>query len=176
MIYFDIFMVFLITNLIGFGGGPAIIPLVQFEVVEVHGWLCEVEFAEVLAIGNALPGPIATKMASYIGFLVGGVLGAALALIATILPSLLLMLIMMGVLLKYRESPQVKRLTVYIRPTVAVMLGTIAVHFLITSYNNIANLHLIVLTAAAYLALERLKVHPAFVIVAALAYGAAFLR
>ena len=63
MIYVEIFLAFFIPGIVGYGGGPASIPLIEYEVVERYGWLTVDEFAEVLALGNALPGPIATKMA-----------------------------------------------------------------------------------------------------------------
>lgn len=60
--------------------GPAIIPLIEIEVVQRYEFMTRQEFGEVLAMGNALPGPIATKMAGYIGFEVAGVLGSLVAL------------------------------------------------------------------------------------------------
>lgn len=63
------------VGMLGFGGGPSSIPLVHKEVVEKYKWMNDDEFSDVLALGNALPGPIATKMAGYIGFRVGGFLG-----------------------------------------------------------------------------------------------------
>lgn len=175
MIYLEIFWVFFMTNILGYGGGPSTIPLVQHEVVEVFGWLTEAEFTEVLAMGNALPGPIATKMAGYIGFIKGGFFGAVVALIATVLPSILLMLALMSTLMKYRESPQVKRLTLYIRPTVAVLLGAIAIQLLMFSWQGMSQIHLIILAVASYFCLEKFKIHPALVVVGALGYGALLL-
>jgi len=175
IIYLELFWVFFITNMLGYGGGPAIIPLVQHEVVEVFGWLTDIEFAEMLAMGNALPGPIITKMAGYIGLMQGGVLGAVVAILATIMPSLFMMLGLMGILMRYRESPQVKRLTIYVRPTVAVLLGTIALQLFMTSFQMMPPIHMIIITVAGYLSLERFKIHPAIVVACALAYGGVFL-
>ena len=175
MVYLEIFWVFFMTNILGYGGGPATIPLIQHEVVEVYGWLTETEFTEVLAMGNALPGPIATKMAGYIGFIQGGILGAVLALIATVLPSVILMVALMSVLTKYQDSPQVKKLTLYIRPTVAVLLGVIAIQLLISSWQTISQIHLVIIAAASYLFLEKFKFHPALVVVGTLVYGALLL-
>jgi len=175
VIYLELFWVFFMTNILGYGGGPATIPLIQHEVVEVYGWLTETEFTEVLAMGNALPGPIATKMAGYIGFMQAGVLGALIALIATIVPSVILMVAMMSVLIKYQDSPQVKKLTLYIRPTVAVLLGAIAIQLFMSSWQAISQIHLIIITIASYLCLEKFKVHPALVVVGALVYGALLL-
>ena len=175
VIYLEIFWVFFMTNILGYGGGPATIPLIQHEVVEVYGWLTETEFTEVLAMGNALPGPIATKMAGYIGFMQGGILGAAIALIATVVPSVILMVALMSVLVRYQDSPQVKKLTLYIRPTVAVLLGAIAIQLLISGWQTISHIHFIIIAVASYLCLEKFKVHPALVVVGTLVYGALLL-
>ena len=98
--YLEIFWVFFVTNILGYGGGPATIPLVQHEVVAVYGWMTEFEFIEMLAAGNALPGPIATKMAGAIGFGQGGVVGVIVGLIATVVPSLILKIMLMNFLMK----------------------------------------------------------------------------
>ena len=63
MIYWQIFLAFFIPGIVGYGGGPASIPLIEHEVVDRYGWLTVQEFSEVLALGNSLPGPIATKLA-----------------------------------------------------------------------------------------------------------------
>ena len=91
-------------------------------------------FGEILAIGNSLPGPIATKMGGYIGYEVGGVLGAAIALFATVAPSLLVMLLLLGVLYKFKDSPRVITMTALIRPTIGILLGVLAFEFLLNLY------------------------------------------
>lgn len=109
MTYLHIFWFFFITNILGYGGGPATIPLIQKEVVGHFQWMTTQEFNETLAMGNALPGPIATKMAGYIGFQEGGYIGSFIAVFATVAPSLILMIALMGLLYKFRTSLQVKR-------------------------------------------------------------------
>lgn len=116
MIYLNLFLAFFVSNIIGYGGGPAIIPLIEAEVVGRFGWMSSSEFAETLAIGNALPSPIATKMAGQIGYDVAGIPGAVVALFATVAPSLLLMLAALGLILKFKDSPQVKRMSSWVRP------------------------------------------------------------
>lgn len=175
MIYLELFWVFFITNLLGYGGGPATIPLVQREVVETFGWLTEAQFSETLAMGNALPGPIATKMAGFIGFEMGGVFGAVVALLGTVVPSLLLMILLMGILLRHKDSPQVKKLSLYVRPTIAVLLGLIVIQNTLSSWATIGFIHFLALSAGTYLTLERFKLHPTFVIAGALLYGAFLL-
>ncbi len=175
MLYWHIFLAFFIPGIVGYGGGPSSIPLVENEVVGHYGWMTVQEFSEVLALGNALPGPIATKMAGYIGYEVGGVIGSVIGVFATVAPSLFLMIVLLGILYKYKESPRVKRMTTYIRPTIAVLLGVMTFNFFFTSYHNSGVLQTVFLIAASLLLLEKFKVHPAYVIVGSLAYGALFL-
>ncbi|WP_339148043.1 MULTISPECIES: chromate transporter [unclassified Sutcliffiella] len=175
MIYWEIFLAFFIPGILGYGGGPASIPLVENEVVHRYGWLTVSEFSEVLALGNALPGPIATKMAGYIGYEQAGVLGAAVGVFATVAPSLILMVALMSLLYKFRDSPKVKRMSNYVRPTIALLLGVMAYRFFAESYQDSGAAQTILLIIASYLLLEKWKVHPAYVIVGALVYGALIL-
>ncbi|UII55602.1 chromate transporter [Cytobacillus spongiae] len=175
MIYLDIFLAFFIPGILGYGGGPASIPLIENEVVDRYGWLTVNEFSEVLALGNTLPGPIATKMAGYIGYAEGGVLGAVVGVFATVAPSLILMIAMLGLLMKYKESPRVKRLTTFVRPVIAVLLGLMTYDFFFSSYEGVGVLQTVVIGAISFILMEKLKVHPAYVIAGALVYGAAFL-
>ncbi|MFE8701649.1 chromate transporter [Cytobacillus sp. FJAT-54145] len=175
MIYFDIFLAFFIPGILGYGGGPASIPLIENEVVDRYGWLTVNEFSEVLALGNTLPGPIATKMAGYIGYLEGGVLGAAVGVFATVAPSLILMITLLGLLMKYKESPRVKRMTTYIRPVIAVLLGVMTYDFLFSSYEGVGIWQTLFIGGVSFVLLEKLKVHPAYVIAGSLVYGAFIL-
>ncbi|RCW69832.1 chromate transporter [Saliterribacillus persicus] len=175
MIYWEIFMAFFIPGIIGYGGGPASIPLIQNEVVNRYEWLSINEFGEVLAIGNALPGPIATKMAGYIGYEQGGLLGAVVGTFATVAPSLILMIVLLSILYKYKNSPKVKRMTMFIRPTIAVLLGVMTYQFFFQSYQNEGWMQTAFLVVVSLLLLGKFKVHPAFVIIGALFYGAIFL-
>jgi chromate transporter len=175
MIYWQLFLAFLIPGIIGYGGGPASIPLVENEVVGHYGWMTVGQFSEVLALANALPGPIATKLAGYIGYEQAGILGVIVTELASIAPSLILMLGLLGLLYKFKDSPKVKRLTQYIRPTIAILLGVMAYSFFSESFKGVGTLQTIILIAASFLLLEKLKVHPAFVIVGSLMYGAFFL-
>ncbi|MEK4520292.1 chromate transporter [Psychrobacillus sp. FSL W7-1493] len=172
MIYWQLFLAFFIPGILGYGGGPASIPLVEHEVVENYEWMTTQEFSEVVALGNSLPGPIATKMAGYIGYTEGGILGAAIALFATVAPSLILMISMMAILLKYKEAPEVKNLTKLIRPVIAVLLGVMTIQFVEESVGGLGIPSTLILIVGSYLLLEKVKLHPAFVIILALVYGA----
>ncbi|MCC3356197.1 chromate transporter [Bacillus sp. REN16] len=175
MIFVQLFIAFLIPGILGYGGGPASIPLVENEVVHRYHWLSVHDFSEVIAIGNALPGPIATKMAGYIGYQQAGILGAVVATFATVAPSLILMIGLLSILKKFKHSPKVKRMTNYIRPTIAVLLGAMAYRFFEESYADAGWMHSLILIVLSFLLLEKWKVHPAYVIVGSLLYGAVLL-
>ncbi|WAA09808.1 chromate transporter [Fervidibacillus albus] len=175
MIYWKIFLAFFIPGILGYGGGPGTIPLVEKEVVDRYGWMDHQQFSEMIALGNALPGPIATKMAGYIGFMQGGVLGSVVALVAIVAPTLILMIGLLSILQKYKDSPKVKQLSQNVRPVIAVLLGVLTYDFLFDSFQGIGGWQTLIIAVLTYFFLELRKVHPAYVIIGALVYGALFL-
>jgi len=172
MIYWQIFKANFIANILGYGGGPATIPLLEHEVVHKYEWFTVSEFSEMVALGNGLPGPIATKLGGYIGFEMGGVFGAFIGVFATVAPSMILMIALLGLLMRYKDSPKVKRLTQYIRPTIAVLLGVMTFQFFMNAYETSGIHHTIIIGVLSFLALERFKVSPVYVVLGALIYGA----
>ncbi|MFB7139363.1 chromate transporter [Gottfriedia sp. NPDC056225] len=175
MIFWKIFLAFFLPGIFGYGGGPASIPLIENEVVDKYGWMSSVDFSNVLALANALPGPIATKLAGYIGYAQGGAFGAFVGLFASIAPSLILMIALLSILMKYKNSPKVKKMTSFVKPLIAVLLGIMAFDFFNDSYNGVGVTQTIIISVLALLFLERWKIHPAYVIGGALVYGAIFL-
>ncbi|HLR14359.1 MAG TPA: chromate transporter [Bacillota bacterium] len=175
MVYWQIFKANFIANMLGYGGGPATIPLLEHEVVNTYHWYTTQEFSEIVALGNGLPGPIATKLAAQIGFDLGGTLGAFIALVATIAPTMILMLILLGVLMKFKHSPIVVRLTLYVRPAIAVLLGAMTYNFFFNASENAGITHTAIIAGASFLLLEKFKVNPVYVVLGALLYGGIFL-
>lgn len=175
MIYAEIFLAFFIPSILGYGGGPASIPLIENQVVATYSWMTTAEFSDTLAIANALPGPIATKLAGYIGYEQGGILGAFIALLATVGPSLILMLLLLSLLYRNRNSPRVKRLSSFVLPAIAVLMADLTFDFFATSIAGINWIPTIVRAVISYFAMERFKVHPAMVIGAGLLIGGLFL-
>ncbi|MEH7526705.1 chromate transporter, partial [Bacillus sp. JJ1503] len=149
------------------------IPLIENEVVGNYGWMTTQEFSEVLAVGNSLPGPIATKMAAYIGYSEAGIIGSFIALFASVAPSIILMLFLMAILLKYKNKPQVKNISIAVRPVIAVLLGVMTFQFTKDSVMGLGTTYTVILIAGSYFLLEKFKLHPALVIVLALIIGAA---
>lgn len=175
MIYWQIFKANFIANILGYGGGPATIPLLEYEVVNRYGWFTVNEYSEMVALGNGLPGPIATKLAGYIGYEQGGVLGSFVGVFASVAPSMILMIALLGLLLKFKDSPKVVKLTQYVRPTIAVLLGVMTYNFFFSSYEGVGMMHTIIIGVVSLLALERWRFSPVYVVLGALLYGAVFL-
>lgn len=88
---------------------------------------------------------------------------------------MILMLILLKVLMKYKESPQVKRLSTVVRPVIAVMLGVMTYQFLDNAVLGFGIWHTLLLFILSFVLLEKMKVHPAYVIAGALLYGGVFL-
>ncbi|MFL6560156.1 MAG: chromate transporter, partial [Bacillus sp. (in: firmicutes)] len=164
MIYLHIFLAFFIANLLGYGGGPATIPLIQNEVVNHYHWMSLSEFGDVFAIGNALPGPIATKMGGYIGYEVGGILGSVIALIATILPSALAVILLYKFVNLFKGSPKVVLMTKSVQPIIFILLAVMAYQFFLTAYENSGLFHLVFLVVVSYIGLIKIKMHPSLLI------------
>ena len=170
----DLFMAFLRIGLLGFGGGPAMIPLVQQEVVKRHAWLDDEEFSDILAIANTLPGPIATKMPGYIGYRVGGVAGCINAVLAVILPTIIAMIALLGVFSRYRDVAWIQGMGQGVVPVVMVMMGQLAWDFLNKSQLVLGWIVSLAMAAVAGVLIYLLGVHPGWVIGGILA--AALLR
>jgi chromate transporter len=176
VIYLELFWAFFVANILGYGGGPPSIPLIQNEVVDHYHWVTVQEFGEILAVANALPSPIATKLAGYIGYQVAGVPGAIVALLGTVAPTAIAMILLLRFLDVFRNAPQVKAMTQSVRPIVTVLLGIMTYEFFLSAVEGMGWMHTGILTAASFLLLEKWKLHPALVIAASMGYGIVFIR
>ena len=93
MLYLQLFISFLKIGLFGFGGGLAILSLIQHEV-ESHGWMTQEQFVDIVAVSQVTPGPIGINCATYVGYTAtGSIWGSLLATLAIIIPSLIIMLL-----------------------------------------------------------------------------------
>ncbi|CAI9385700.1 MULTISPECIES: chromate transporter [Bacillaceae] len=164
MTYWHLFLAFFRVGILGYGGGPSSIPLVKNEVVDKYKWMTDDEFSDVLALGNALPGPIATKMAGYIGWQVKGVFGMIIAIIASVVPTILLMIVLLTFLNSFKDKPWVLGMTKAVVPVVGVMLGVLTVDFLKKVNTRFGVKLTIGLVVASIILLVLLNIHPAIVI------------
>ncbi|MGO4369977.1 chromate transporter [Paenibacillus sp. 2TAB19] len=171
MDWINLIIGFFIANVLGYGGGPASIPLMYREIVTNHEWTTPTEFSNILALGNALPGPIATKIAAFVGYDVAGFGGSLLALAATIVPSAVALILLLKVLQKHRQSPVVKGMTLLVQPVIAIMMLLLTWQMAESSVESIGLIQSLIIAAVAFWAMQFRKIHPAFVIVAAFVYG-----
>ncbi|NSL53089.1 chromate transporter [Calidifontibacillus erzurumensis] len=160
----DLTIGFARTGLTGYGGGPSTIPLIEYEAVKRYRWMTEDEFGETLALANTLPGPIATKMAAYIGYKVKGTVGAIVAILAHILPTIFGMLFLLGILYSYKDAPFVKGMVLGVAPIIAVMLVEMCYKFFVKGNKGLGIYTNVILCIASLIVLTLLNIHPGIVI------------
>lgn len=159
-----LFWSFFRVGIFGFGGGPSMLPLVRAEAVTRHGWLTDEEFADILAIGNTLPGPIATKMPGYIGYRVAGTAGLVVSVVAVTLPMIVTMIAMLGVFSRYRDVTWIRGMGQAVVPVVMIMMAQLTWDFFDKSRASLgwwlSGLIAVVSGALIYW----LGIHPSFII------------
>jgi chromate transporter len=141
----DIFFLFARVAMFSWGGGPASMALMQRETthtlwmppgsIEAQAWVNSSEFADALAVGNALPGPIAPQVSAYIGYKLAGTPGAIAAASGTVIPTTVLMLIMVAFFFGVKDSPTVKAMLQAVRPLVVGLLLWTAYDMFVNIFN-----------------------------------------
>ena len=127
MLYLQLFYTFFKIGLFGFGGGYAMLSMIQGEVVTRYCWLTSQEFTDIVAISQMTPGPIGINSATYVGFTAtGSVWGSIIATLAVVLPSFILMLAISKFFLKYQKHPVVEAVFSGLRPAVVGLLASAA--------------------------------------------------
>lgn len=175
----NLFIVFTRVALFSWGGGPASLALMQRETMSA-GWVTASEFADAVAIGNALPGPIAPQVSAYIGYKMAGVPGAIVAVSGTVLPATLLMLVMVIFFFGIKDSPAVRSMLEAVRP---VVVGFLLWTAYIMAQSVLAASKLgwgtalmrgwdkVIIALAAFAILVLTKTNPIFLIIGAAAFG-----
>jgi len=180
----DLFFVFARVALFSWGGGPASMGLMQRETVAA-GWVTPEEFADALAVGNALPGPIAPQVSAFVGYKLAGLPGAISGVTGTVLPTTLLMLIMIVFFFGIKDSPNVVAMLKAVRPVViGLLMWTVYImaysvfsvskvgwgHGLLQSWDKV----LIALTTFAILTFT--ETNPVFLVIIAAIFGIVVYR
>lgn len=167
MIYLKLFWEFFIVGAFTFGGGYAMIPLIQEMVLE-NGWLSEQQLIDFIAVSESTPGPLAVNMSSYIGMRTGGFGGAFVATTAVVLPSFIIILIISGCYNKFKNSKLVNGAMMGLRPAVVALIFVSLVSIAESTFNvtdiiskdNIVSV--IIVGVTAYMCYK--KMHPIMVI------------
>jgi chromate transporter len=170
--YLDLSVAMFRTGMLGYGGGPATVPLIRYEAVTRYKWMDNDEFGEVLAIANALPGPIATKLAAYLGYQKKGTLGAIISVLAHIMPTCIGMVALFSLVAFFKSSSIVSGMIAAVVPVVCVMLGIMAYEFGEKAVKGLGKVTGIAFFVISFLLLQTFHVHPAIVIILFLIYGA----
>lgn len=182
LLFIQLFWTFFKIGLFGFGGGYAMLSMIQGEVVTKHDWLSHQEFTDIIAISQMTPGPIGINSATYVGYTsitnAGGphwlgVIGSAVATLAVVLPSFIMMLTISKLLMKYKKTKTVESIFMGLRPAVVGLLASASL--LLMNVENFGHpkdntyqfVTSVVIFIAAFLATYKWKVHPILAIVLA---------
>ena len=177
MIFLQLFYTFFKIGLFGFGGGYAMISMIQGEVVTRHEWLSSNEFTDIIAISQMTPGPIGINSATYVGYSAVvnagyshavGILGSTIATVSVVLPSFILMVLISKFFLKYQKHPVIASVFEGLRAGVVGLVAAAAL-VLMNGENfgtyNWQILTSIILFAGTFIASYRYKVNPILLIV-----------
>ncbi len=162
MILMTLFFTFFKVGLFSFGGGLAMLPLIQNEIVIKLNWISQGEFLDAIAIAQVTPGPIALNVATYSGYRVYGVLGSLFATLGVVLPSFLICLMLAVMFQKVRGHHAYQSVLEIIKLVAVALIASTAI---ILSPNSIVDLKgmLIFLAALGLFASERFN--PAIIII-----------
>ncbi len=165
---FQIFFSFFKIGAFTFGGGLAMIPLIQKEAVEKQAWVTDDDILEIVAIAESTPGPIAINAATFVGYRAGGVLGSAAATFGTVLPSFVIIYVISFVLRQFQALPAVQYAFWGIRAGVMAMLLKAAVTMFQKSKKGLIPY---IAMAAAFILTVFFNVHILIIIACCAAFG-----
>lgn len=190
-LYLQLFWTYTKIGLFGFGGGYAMLSLVQDEVVVKQGWITEQQFTDIVALSQVTPGPIGINSATYIGYTAtGSILGAIVATLAVSLPSFILVMLISIAFSRFRQNRWVEAAFVGIRPASVGLIASAALLLSIHAEgvwqwinhgnreaivvrDNFPDLRSLLLFAVTFVVALRRLVHPILLIL--LAGGAGWL-
>jgi len=183
ILLWQIFLLFTRVAMFSWGGGPASLALMQRETTTATWtppgstnpvpWITPDEFADAVAIGNAVPGPIAPQVSAYVGYKLAGVPGAISAAVGTVVPTTLLMLILIVFFFGIKDSVAVKAMLQAVRPVVVGLLLWTAYDMATTVFSTkklgwgqalVQGWDKLLFVAGAFLLLTFTKVNPALIV------------
>lgn len=176
MIYLELFWSFVQIGMFSIGGGYAAMPLIQNQVVDIHPWLSMQQFADVMAIAEMTPGPIAINAATFVGIQVAGIPGAIIATLGCVLPSCAIVLTLAYIYYRFRGLTMVQGVLAGLRPAVIAMIASAGLSLMILAFYgqrqlpaNLLDLDLIavIIFGAAVFVLRKWKVSPIWIMAGA---------
>lgn len=124
MIYLELFWSFFQVGLFSIGGGYAAMPLIQEQVVDLHPWMTMEQFADIIAIAEMTPGPIAINSATFVGIQIAGFFGAIIATAGCVLPSCVIVMTLAWMYYRFRGLRMIQGILAGIRPAVIAMIAS----------------------------------------------------
>lgn len=179
MIFLKLFLTFFKIGILTFGGGYAMLPLIQEEVA-AHGWLSSEELINFIAVSESTPGPFAVNISTYVGMTVGGFFGAVCTTLGVAMPSFIIILIVAKCYEKFKSSKVVSGCMSGLKPAVVGLIGAAVVSIGITVFFPAGITLTVFKDAAFYVSLALFavmsvlafkKVHPILIICISAAVG-----
>jgi chromate transporter len=164
----SMFLTFCKIGLFSFGGGYAILAMIQQEVVTKNAWITSSEFADIVAISQMTPGPIAINAATFIGYRQGGILGSVVCTLGVIFPSIILMLAITLTYIKLSKLPWFQNIFQKLR---FVTLGLIAAAMILIGKTAFPDFFSIIIFVAALFVSWRWKTNPIYLLLGAAVIG-----
>lgn len=158
-----LYLSFLKIGLFGFGGGYAMISLIQDELL-MHGWLSAETFVDIIAIAEMTPGPIAINSATFVGFKIASFSGAFTATAGIITPSFILIILLVHLFDKIQKSPYINSLMTFLRPAVISLITAAAISLGQTSFVDLKGF---LIAVGVFLAMLKTRVSPIIMIILA---------
>lgn len=189
MIFLQLFLIFSKIGIVGFGGGYAMLSLIQDDVVMKEAWLSAAEFTDIVAVSQMTPGPLGINMATYVGYtsvLNAGYppaiacLGSLLATISILWLPFIVMMLVSRFLLKHKESPLLKSVFGALRPTVVGLVAAAAMVLMTAENFGTPDTSLtqfitsLLLFSVAFIAVFRFRISPLLILVLAGCFGIIF--
>ena len=168
--FLELFLTFAKVGVMTFGGGMAMLPILQREVVENKGWATDEELTDYFAIGQCTPGVIAVNTATFIGCKEKGSLGAAIATLGVICPSIIIILIIAAILTNFASLPAVGYAFNGIRVAVAVLILNAVIKLIRSNLKQPVSILICVLAFAVSL----FSLSPVIIVLSAGAVGIAY--
>ena len=164
----DIFVSFFKIGLFTFGGGYAMIPLIEKEIVEKKKWVGREEITDILAVSQSIPGAIAINSATFIGFKISGRKGALVATLGVILPSFVIISFIASFFSKFGDNHIVKSVFAGIRPAVVALIAFAVVKVGKTSIKDKTGL---IVAIIGFVLVIAFNIHAIFVIIGGAVFG-----
>lgn len=170
-ILIDLFLAFFKIGAFSFGGGYAMLPLIQKSVVEDNNWILGNEFLDIIGISQMTPGPISINAATFVGYKVSGIIGGIFATLGVVIMSFVLILIINKFLSKFKDSKGIKGALLAMRP---VLIALIIKAFVDLAKESYIDLKSIIITTIIGIILLSKKMGPIAVILVAAILGFVF--